>query len=57
VGDAIVKSRTPGVETPFAREGELMSKLHELIHSPLGECITRVVDDLHRILSEFRSAV
>jgi transcriptional regulator with XRE-family HTH domain len=55
--DAFVKTRTPGIETPFAREGELMSKLHELIHSPLGECITRVVDDLHRILSQVRSAV
>lgn len=55
-GDGFAKPRTTGTETPFAREGELMSKLHDLIHSPFGECITSVVDDLHRILSQVRSA-
>lgn len=42
------------VKTPFAREGELMSKLHDLLHSPFGECITSVVDDLHRVLTQVR---
>jgi transcriptional regulator with XRE-family HTH domain len=54
--EAFVKPRAMGTETPFAREGELMSKLHDLLHSPFGECITSVVDDLHRILSQVRSA-
>jgi transcriptional regulator with XRE-family HTH domain len=54
--EAIVKTRASSHETPFTREGELMSKLHDLLHSPFGECITSVVDDLHRILSQGRSA-
>src|SRR6516165_8125747 len=54
--EAFVKPRALGTETPFAREGELMSKLHDLLHSPLGDCITSVVDDLHRILVQVRSA-
>jgi hypothetical protein len=53
--EAFAKPRSLGTETPFAREGELMSKLHDLLHSPLGECITSVVDDLHRILAQVRS--
>src|SRR5262249_18177811 len=53
--EAFVKPRALGTETPFAREGELMSKLHDLLHSPLGDCITSVVDDLHRILVQVRS--
>lgn len=55
-GDTLVKPRTLGSETPFAREGELMAKLHDLIHSPFGDCITSVVDDLHRILGQVRSS-
>ena len=54
--EAFVKARALGTETAYAREGELMAKLHDLIHSPFGECITSVVDDLHRILSQVRSA-
>jgi transcriptional regulator with XRE-family HTH domain len=54
--EVFVKPRAMGTEAPFAREGELMSKLHELLHSPFGECITGVVDDLHRILVQVRSA-
>jgi transcriptional regulator with XRE-family HTH domain len=54
--ESFVKPRSLGSETPFVREGELMAKLHDLIHSPFGECITSVVDDLHRILSQVRSA-
>jgi DNA-binding XRE family transcriptional regulator len=54
--EPFVKPRSIGPETPFAREGELMAKLHDLIHSPFGECITSVVDDLHRILAQVRTA-
>lgn len=54
--EAFAKPRPLATETPFAREGELMSKLHDLLHSPFGECITSVVDDLHRILCQVRSA-
>jgi transcriptional regulator with XRE-family HTH domain len=46
------RPRDNGVEKPFAREGELMAKLHDLIHSPFGDCITSVVDDLHQVLNQ-----
>jgi transcriptional regulator with XRE-family HTH domain len=54
--EAFVKPRSIGPDTPFAREGELMAKLHDLIHSPFGECITSVVDDLHRMLGQVRAS-
>jgi transcriptional regulator with XRE-family HTH domain len=54
--ETLVKPKTLGTDKPFAREGELMSKLHDLLHSHLGECITKIVDDLHQVLSEVRSA-
>lgn len=54
--EGFVKARSLAGDTPFVREGELMSKLHDLLHSPFGDCITSVVDDLHRILCQVRSA-
>ena len=51
-----IKARTLASETPFAREGELMSKLHELLHSPFGDCITSIVDDLHQVLTQVARA-
>lgn len=53
--EGFARPRPLGVETPFAREGELMSKLHDLLHSPFGDCITSVVDDLHRLLCQART--
>lgn len=52
--EALPKGKTPGPDSAFIREGELMAKLHDLIHSPMGECITRVVDDLHGLLARIR---
>jgi transcriptional regulator with XRE-family HTH domain len=54
--EAFARSHPMPPENPFAREGELMAKLHDLLHSPFGDCITSVVDDLHRILTQVRSA-
>ncbi len=31
------------------REGELMSKLHDLLHSPMGSGIARIIDELHQM--------
>lgn len=53
--ESLAKPRTLAAEATYAREGELMSKLHELLHSPFGECITDIVDDLHRVLSQVRN--
>lgn len=39
------------------REGELMSKLHDLLHSPVGAGVARVLDDLHGLLSRGRHSL
>lgn len=54
--DAIIKSKTHNYEAPFSREGELMSKLHDLVHSPLGGCITGILDELHGLLGRSRAS-
>jgi transcriptional regulator with XRE-family HTH domain len=37
------------------REGELMSKLHDLLHSTLGTGIARIVDELHQMIQRGRN--
>jgi transcriptional regulator with XRE-family HTH domain len=54
--DPLIKGRTHSHEAAFLREGELISKLHTLLHSPLGECITRIVDELHGLLPQIGSS-
>ena len=43
--------RTPAVviDGLLMREGELMSKLHDLLHSPMGSGIARIIDELHQM--------
>jgi hypothetical protein len=38
------------------REGELMSKLHDLLHSSMGSGVARIVDDLHAMLGRPRNS-
>ena len=56
-----VESSTPakpnGHDSLYFREGELMSKLHDLLHSSIGEGVARIVDDLHAVLPRSRSSV
>ena len=49
--------RFPSVsfEGLLMREGELMSKLHDLLHSPLGAGIARIIDELHQIVPRGRN--
>jgi transcriptional regulator with XRE-family HTH domain len=42
-------------EAFLVREGELLSKLHDLLHSPLGHGIARIIDELHQMLPRARS--
>ena len=44
-----------GFDMLLVREGELMSKLHELLHSPLGAGIARILDDLHQLAVKAKS--
>ncbi|MFI5457015.1 MAG: helix-turn-helix transcriptional regulator [Isosphaerales bacterium] len=41
----------------FVREGELMSKLHDLIHSPIGDGVARIVEELHALLPRTRTSI
>lgn len=45
-----------GFEGLVKREGELMSKLHDLLHSPLGAGVARIMDELHVILPRLKSS-
>jgi transcriptional regulator with XRE-family HTH domain len=42
------------VESVLMREGELMSKLHDLLHSPVGAGVARILDDLHGLIPRAR---
>ncbi len=47
--ESSLAGRTNGHESVYLREGELISKLHDLIHSPIGEGVVRIIDELHRV--------
>ncbi len=49
--------RSNGHESVFLREGELMSKLHDLLHSPLGNGVVRILEELHGMLPRARSSI
>jgi transcriptional regulator with XRE-family HTH domain len=52
-----IPSRSHSHESIFVREGELMSKLHDLIHSPIGDGVARLIEDLHLLLPRSRPSV
>jgi transcriptional regulator with XRE-family HTH domain len=41
-------------EGVLMREGELMSKLHDLLHSPVGAGVARILDELHGLIPRAR---
>lgn len=45
-----------GLDAVLVREGELMSKLHDLLHSPMGTGVARIVDDLHVLIARTRNS-
>ena len=55
--DAELPIQNNGHEWIFLREGELMSKLHDLLHSQIGEGVARIVEELHGLLPRSRSSV
>jgi transcriptional regulator with XRE-family HTH domain len=42
------------LEQIFSREGEMMSKLHDLLHSPIGHGVAQILEDLHGVLPRSR---
>jgi DNA-binding XRE family transcriptional regulator len=53
--ESSIPSRTNGHDSVFVREGELMSKLHDLLHSPLGDGIARILEEMHALIPRSRS--
>jgi len=53
--DSLAKSN--GHDAIFMREGELMSKLHDLLHSPIGNGVVRILEELHGLLPRARSSI
>jgi DNA-binding XRE family transcriptional regulator len=52
--EASLSPRTNGQEAVYVREGELMSKFHDLLHSAMGEGVARIVEELHTTLPRSR---
>ncbi|WP_240911364.1 helix-turn-helix domain-containing protein [Paludisphaera soli] len=42
-------------ESALLREGELMSKLHDLLHSGVGASVARILDELHGLVAKPRN--
>jgi DNA-binding XRE family transcriptional regulator len=55
--ETVTPVKANGHESIYVREGELMSKLHDLLHSPIGEGIARIVEELHGLLPRSRSQI
>ena len=55
--DTDIPSRSNGHEAMYLREGELMPKLHDLLHSPIGNGVVRIVEELHGMLPRSRSSI
>jgi len=51
------QTKTNGHESIYVREGELMSKLHDLLHSPVGDGVACILEELHGLLPRSRSSV
>jgi len=49
------KSAAMNFDSLHLREGELMSKLHEILRSPLGAGTARIVDELHLMIAKGRN--
>jgi len=50
------RNSTTSFDSVYHREGELMTKLHDLLHSSLGSGITRILEDMHALLPKARSS-
>ncbi len=52
-----IPAKSNGHESFYMREGELISKLHELLHSPMGSGVVRILEELHGLLPRARSSI
>ncbi len=51
------QTRSNSHDSIFLREGELMSKLHDLLHSQVGDSVARIIEELHCVLPRSRSSL
>jgi hypothetical protein len=54
---AALHSRMNNHDALYLREGELMAKLHDLIHSPMGDGVAALVEELHALIPRSRGSV
>jgi transcriptional regulator with XRE-family HTH domain len=52
-----IPARANGHDSMFVREGDLMSKLHDLLHSPIGDGVARIIEELHTVCPRSRSSI
>jgi transcriptional regulator with XRE-family HTH domain len=52
--ESVSPAKSNGHDSIYVREGELMSKLHDLLHSQIGESVARIVEELHLTLARPR---
>lgn len=57
VGDHAPPASLATYEAVLHREGELMSKLHDLLHSPVGAAVAKVLDELHGLVPRSRTPI
>jgi transcriptional regulator with XRE-family HTH domain len=50
-------SKTNGHDAFFVREGELMAKLHDLLHSSMGDGLARIIVEMHALMPRTRPNV
>ena len=41
----------------LSNEGELISKLHDILYSPVGRGVARILEELHRVLPQSRRSI
>jgi transcriptional regulator with XRE-family HTH domain len=54
-GDPQRRAQAKASDNVLTREGELLSKLHDLLHTPLGLGIARIIDELHVMIHKNRN--
>ncbi|WP_255596932.1 helix-turn-helix domain-containing protein [Paludisphaera rhizosphaerae] len=57
VAETHTRSALPTADVILHREGELMSKLHDLLHSSMGTAVAKVIDELHGVLPRSRNSI
>jgi hypothetical protein len=55
--DPSVATKANGFDSLYVRERDLMTKLHDLLRSPLGNGVACIVDELHTLIPRSRTSI